>query len=128
MYDTPKVLLGLVIFFVLITFPIWYNTAGGTADYVPVLEKAVKGTTCVADTTYMKTSHMDLLNQWRDEVVRYNQRVYVAPDGTEYNKSLTHTCLDCHADKEQFCDKCHNYLKVDPYCWDCHVVPNKEMK
>lgn len=126
MYDSPKVLLGLVIFLVLITFPIWYNVAKGTADYVPELEKA-KGNACVADTTYMRSFHMDLLNTWRDEVVRHNQRVYTAPDGTKYNKSLTHTCLNCHT-KDKFCDKCHNYLKVDPYCWDCHVVPEKEMK
>ncbi len=128
MYDAPKVLLGLVIFFVLITFPIWYNAAGGTADYVPELAKPVKGTTCVAEVSYMRTTHMDLLNEWRDEVVRNNARVYVAPDGVKYNKSLTRTCLDCHSDKEGFCDKCHDYLKVDPYCWDCHVVPSKEMK
>lgn len=128
MYDSPKVLLGLVIFLALITFPIWYNIASGTADYVPELAKPVKGDACVADTEYMRTSHMDLLNTWRDEAVRRNERVYTSPDGIKYNKSLSHTCLDCHSDKEGFCDKCHDYLKIDPYCWDCHVIPEKEMK
>ncbi len=128
MYDSPKVLLGLVIFLVLITFPIWYNIAGGTADYVPELEEAVKGDACVAETAYMRSSHMDLLNEWRDDVVRRADRVHTAPDGKKYNKSLTSTCLDCHSNKEGFCDKCHDYLKIEPYCWDCHIVPGKELK
>ena len=37
--------------------------------------------------------------------------------------SLTNTCLGCHSNKAQFCDQCHNYLEVTPYCWDCHVDP-----
>ena len=24
-----------------------------------------------------------------------------------------------------FCDRCHNYLAVSPYCWDCHVDPKE---
>jgi hypothetical protein len=39
--------------------------------------------------------------------------------------SLTGTCLDCHSDKEKFCDACHTYSAVDPYCWDCHVIPEE---
>jgi hypothetical protein len=37
------------------------------------------------------------------------------------------TCLECHSNKTKFCDQCHNYLDVQPYCWDCHLVP-KESK
>ncbi|MGD8893899.1 MAG: menaquinol oxidoreductase, partial [Desulfobacterales bacterium] len=37
------------------------------------------------------------------------------------------TCLDCHEEKAEFCDKCHNYASVSPYCWECHIDP-KETK
>lgn len=125
MYDAGKVIVGLVIFLALITFPTWYNVATGQASYVPELAKAVKGDNCVMDTIYMKASHMDLLNQWRDAVVREGKRIHIGPDGKKYNMSLSSTCLDCHTDKEGFCDKCHNYMSVDPYCFDCHVVPEE---
>ncbi len=127
MYDAGKVIIGLVVFLALITFPTWYNVATGKADYVPELAKATKGEACVADVEYMKASHMDLLNEWRDVVVREGKRVYTAPDGRKFNMSLTATCLDCHTDHENFCRKCHLYMGVDPYCWDCHIIP-EEMK
>ena len=127
MYDAGKVIIGLIVFLALITFPTWYNVATGKADYVPELAKATKGETCVADVEYMKASHMDMLNQWRDVVVREGKRVYTAPDGRKFNMSLTRTCLDCHTDYEGFCQKCHLYMGVDPYCWDCHIIP-KELK
>ena len=28
--------------------------------------------------------------------------------------SLTRTCMDCHSNKAEFCDRCHNYLAVRP--------------
>ncbi len=125
MYDAGKVILGLIVFIVLITFPTWYNVATGKATYVPDLEKPVKGETCIADIQYMQASHMDLLNQWRDAVVRQGTRVYTAPDGKKYNMSLSQTCLDCHSNKDKFCDRCHDYMGVDPYCYDCHIIPEE---
>ncbi len=127
MHDSGKVILGLVIFLVLITFPIWYNVAGGTATYRPELEKAARGDECVRDTEYMTGQHMDLLNDWRDEVVRDGDRFFTGPGGERMEKSLTNTCLDCHVNKDKFCDQCHNYMGVDPYCWDCHIVPKEIM-
>jgi len=70
---------------------------------------------------------MDLLNQWRDDVVRKGERYYQAFDGTTHEMSLTRNCLGCHVNKDKFCDRCHDYLGVTPYCWDCHVNP-KEAK
>jgi hypothetical protein len=125
MYDAGKVILGLIVFIVLITFPTWYNVATGKATYVPDLEKPVKGETCIADIQYMQANHMDLLNQWRDAVVRQGTRVYTAPDGKKYNMSLSLTCLDCHSNKDKFCDRCHDYMGVDPYCYDCHIIPEE---
>jgi len=123
MYDAGKVIVGLVIFLALLTFPTWYNVATGQATYVPELEKPSKGEACVMDVEYMRASHMDLLNDWRDRVVRDGERVFTSPDGSKYNMSLTLTCLDCHDKKAGFCDQCHDYMSVDPYCWDCHVIP-----
>ena len=71
----------------------------------------------------MRTDHMTLLTRWRDEVVRDDDRIYVAGDGRRYYKSLTGTCMSCHSDKERFCDRCHDYAGTAPYCWDCHVAP-----
>jgi hypothetical protein len=31
--------------------------------------------------------------------------------------------MKCHDNKEEFCDKCHLYAGVTPYCWDCHIDP-----
>lgn len=125
MYNGGKILIGLVIFLVLITFPIWYNVANDRAGYSPQLEKAAFGDNCVRDSAWMVANHMDLLNTWRDEVVRENIRYEEGADGSHYEMSLSNTCLHCHQNKDQFCDKCHNYLGVDPYCWQCHVVPKE---
>jgi hypothetical protein len=125
MHNGGKIILGLVVFLVLITFPIWYNVANDRAGYSPTLEKAVRGDNCVRDSAWMKAYHMDLLNTWRDEVVRVGSRFETGADGTTYEKSLSLTCLSCHQDKSKFCDQCHNYLGVNPYCWNCHVVPKE---
>ncbi len=68
---------------------------------------------------------MDLLVSWREGVVRQRERVYRAFNGRTYNVSLTGTCLSqCHQNKADFCDRCHNYIGVKgPYCWDCHLDP-----
>ena len=33
------------------------------------------------------------------------------------------SCMSCHSNKDEFCDRCHDYLAVKPYCWECHVEP-----
>ena len=125
MYDAGKIIIGLIVFLVIITFPIWYNVAMGKATYFPELEYPVDAGQCVADSAYIRTNHMDLLNTWRDEVVREGKRLYHTPDGRKFEMSLSNTCMDCHNKKEEFCDKCHDYLAVDPYCWDCHIEPKE---
>ncbi len=70
-------------------------------------------------------NHMDLLNEWRDTVVRKGERRYVSASGRAFDMSLTRTCMSCHTSKKEFCDSCHNYLAVVPYCWDCHVEPKE---
>jgi hypothetical protein len=114
------------------TFPIWYNAIAGKGAYVPDIEIATKDVLgrdqCVMSTDYMRANHMNLLNQWRNDVVRLGERVHIAPDGRKYDRSLSNTCLDCHSNKARFCDLCHNYMGVAPYCWQCHLEPDLMVK
>ena len=126
MYDSGKIIAGLVLFTVAAAFPVWYSHASGKAGYRPEPVLPEGKTKCVESKEYMLSDHMNMLDEWRDLVVRENQRTYVATDGTEYEMSLTETCLDCHSQKEEFCDKCHEYADVSPYCWDCHVESLKK--
>lgn len=124
MHDGGKIIFGLVIFLALMTFPFWYNVAMGKAGYRVELQKPAGADKCIESTEYMRAMHMNLLNQWRDWYVRDNDRFYKTGDGRTYVMSLTETCLkQCHTDKAEFCDKCHEYVAVDPYCFDCHLIP-----
>ena len=123
MYDASKVIPGLIIFFGLITLPILFTAASGKIAYTPELQIVTEEEQCVESVEYMRANHMDLLVEWRETVVREGIRTWVASDGKEYNMSLTGTCLDCHSNKEYFCDQCHNYAGIQPSCWNCHVVP-----
>jgi hypothetical protein len=131
MRDRPVILAGLVGFLLVATFPVWYNVAAGTTAAAPVLARAVSPSgfpanagQCVAPVEDMRASHMVLLRTWREEVVRTGRRAYTTPDGRQYAKSLTGTCLACHARKTEFCDRCHDYAGVTPVCMDCHVDPD----
>ena len=128
MGDKGKIIFGLSIFVILITFPFWSQVAAG--DGPPDLIRAEleypdssKATACVEDTTFMRANHMDLLNQWRDDLVRDGDPEYTSSSGETYLKSLTKTCLDCHEDKDAFCTRCHDYVDVQPTCWACHTTP-----
>jgi len=121
--DTGKIILGLVVFIVLISFPIWNAATRGQSGERPELVYPADATTCVEDKAYMKSWHMDLLNEWRDTVVRGGERTYIAHDHREYDMSLQNTCMKCHENKDTFCDRCHNYVGVAPKCWECHVEP-----
>ncbi len=129
MYDASKIVAGLAVFAVLATSPLWYNRISAASAEKPVLKPPPNSSTqCVEATDYMRSSHMDLLNQWRDAVVRENRRTYTSQlNGREYEMSLQKTCFDCHSNKSTFCDSCHTYTAVQPYCWDCHVVPEEAL-
>ena len=122
MKDKNKILAGLAVFIVVITFPFWFNM--GKAAPAPELEltaKAKAAKVCVMPTAYMKAEHMQLLDVWRHNVVRNGERAFVNAEGQLFDMSLSNTCLDCHSNKAQFCDRCHDYASVRPYCWDCHI-------
>jgi hypothetical protein len=133
MYDAGKVIVGIVAFLVLISAPVWYNAITLRASTPPELDldtpaiKALKEKRCVEAREIMRADHMRMLDDWRNEVVRGGFRIYVASSGATFSMSLTETCLNCHSNKERFCDRCHQYMGVEPNCWSCHVVP-KETK
>jgi hypothetical protein len=124
MRDRSLIYLGLLVFLAVITFPFTYNLAAGSGS-VPDLQYPENETQCVESKEFMKSSHMQLLLEWREEMVRENIRTYTSSDGRVFNIGLTNTCLtQCHTSKTDFCDRCHNYVGVqNPYCWECHVDP-----
>lgn len=116
---------GLAGFFIIALSPWWWNLITGGAVAAPEPEltaKAREAKYCVEPTEYMRTGHMRLLDSWREEVVRQGRRTYISSRGRSFDMSLTNTCLDCHDNKAKFCDACHNYASVRPYCWDCHNI------
>ena len=127
MNDKGKIVAGLIIFFAILTFPLWYNRGIASAPpKVDLTPKAQAAKTCIADKAFMRTEHMKLLNDWRNTVVRDGKRIYVNASGKEYVASLSDTCMNCHSNKAEFCDRCHNYASVTPYCWDCHTYPEEK--
>ncbi|RJP23225.1 MAG: cytochrome C [Candidatus Abyssobacteria bacterium SURF_5] len=126
MYDGGKIIAGLVIFLGVVTFPFWYTQANEEAIEKPQLLLPADETECVEPTAYMRASHMQMLNEWRDFVVREGQATYLSSTGKMYEMSLTRTCMKCHTSRQEFCNKCHAYSGVStPYCWDCHVEPKE---
>ena len=125
MGDKGKILFGLAVFVILITYPFWSRLAAGDSDAGrPELEYPADATACVEDTPYMTANHMNLLNQWRDDLVRNGDTQYTSfTTGETYLKSLTKTCLDCHESRDDFCTRCHDYSDVAPTCWECHTTP-----
>ncbi len=141
MYNAKYVIPGLVVFVGIFTMPIWLNFGSEKYEYpemaLPKGEIVLNGQTvdagaaCIEPKEWMRANHMSLLIEWRDQALRNEKRVYVASDGRKWETSLQNTCMACHGDKTEFCDKCHNTNSVNPYCWDCHVIPqgnNHEFK
>jgi len=124
MRDRSLIYLGLLVFLAAVTLPFTYNLTVGAGAMLE-LEIPENETQCVESKEFMKSSHMQLLIDWRESQVRENTRTYVSSDGREFDIGLTNTCLtQCHTSKEDFCDRCHNYAGVQgPYCWDCHIDP-----
>lgn len=123
MNDKPIIIAGLVVVLAVLTSPIWYSLAAGEQEGKPEFD--LQGD-CVEDVDYMLGHHMDLLEEWRNDVVREGNGEKHKSSSGEYEKSLTKTCLaKCHvtetAGQAGFCRKCHEYADVHPTCWDCHV-------
>jgi hypothetical protein len=132
MYNGGKIIAGLIIFLGLLTYPVWSNV-GRSMDKItpnldtPVINKLDKKE-CVQPKEEMRTGHMKVLDEWRDDVIRNGKRDIIHLGGKVFEKSLQNGCMQCHSNKSKFCTKCHNYAGVKPYCWDCHFVIEEEKK
>jgi hypothetical protein len=123
MYNAGKIIAGLIIFLILVTFPVWFNL--GKAATPPELQLPATEKECIEPKGFMRAKHMELVDLWRTEVVRNGKRIYVGASGRMYDMSLQNTCMSCHSSKSKFCDKCHNYVAVAPNCWNCHIEPKE---
>jgi len=131
-YDGGKVIIGIIILFALIAFPFFYNMGKAAKVAEPKIDTpAIQGLpeterVCVEPKEYMRAKHMKVLGDWRDQVVREANRDYVGFTKKRYTVSLQNTCLECHSNYDSFCDECHKYTGIKPYCWGCHVDKPKE--
>ena len=124
MYDSGKIIPGLAVFVLLITFPIWYNKLVGNAGAVPVKDpnlskEMLQGANFPNGQSHlpaeeMRAKHMEVLKGIHVTAKGYN----AVKDG----QKPTMSCLACHGgSKEKFCDSCHAYASVKiPDCWACH--------
>ena len=125
MHDGGKIAFGLAVFVVIVLAPVWGAALKPPADRMePVIVTTAEE--CVAPRETMRTQHMQILNEWRDTTVRTGVRTYAGRNGEEITMSLSGTCMKCHTNKSEFCDRCHTYLAVSPYCWDCHIEPEEK--
>lgn len=125
MYNAKAVIIGMVIFVAIFSSPFWMGWIGQnytkTGVTLPTSEKS-----CIEDTEFMRAQHMRLLDEWRDQALREENRVYVsALNGKKWVISLQNTCLKCHTNYTEFCEKCHVANSVYPYCWTCHIIPTE---
>src|SRR5512138_1132377 len=104
-YNGKKIIPGVLIFVALATLPLWYNMGRATPPPDPKIDtpviQAMAQKQCILPKAEMRTGHMQLLNDWRTQVVRYGNRVYVAADGKKYDMSLQNDCMKCHSNKAQ---------------------------
>lgn len=87
---------------------------------LPVVERAVQGSQCVAEPTVMRRNHMEMLKHQRVDTVRA---------GARSGQFSLKGCINCHASREtgsvaksetNFCVSCHAYAAVKIDCFECH--------
>ncbi len=125
MYDSGKIITGLVIFVLLTTLPFWYNLCdlGAVPTKDPNLSKDMIAYANLPNGVKhppaedMRTVHMVMLKGFHA-----NAEAKLAEQ--KGKKMPTMSCLGCHNNKEKTCDSCHAYVGVMPVdCWQCHTKP-----
>ena len=98
MRDRVLIVGGVAVFLVLFTYPLWHAAAlGNPGQAAEVAACRQQAKECVAPLPYMRAAHMQLLIDWREDVVRNGVRQIHASNGKSYDVSLTRTCLgECH--------------------------------
>ena len=131
MYDSGKIITGLIIFVLLITFPILYNH--GDIGAVPTRDPSLPTDPQQAQEMVkyanlpnglehppaeeMRTVHMMLLKS-----IHSNADAKLAEQKGKLMPTMS--CMGCHGSKEKFCDSCHAYAAASPVdCWSCHTKP-----
>ena len=132
MQGTGKNVAAVAIFFLIIASPHLINLVyakqwTGPSEETPRIQAMAKRE-CIESEEWMRRNHMNLLLSWRDAALRDTHRLYVNGRGERYDISLMRTCLGCHSNREEFCDRCHDYAAVEPYCWQCHYAPTQMAK
>jgi len=104
------------VFAVIILFPVALSlvgfvfSRGGELPEVFLEAPDPEWENCYRSATYMRFRHMDLLKEVRGDVIR---------EGLKGGLTLA-GCGDCHHNRDQFCDKCHEAASVSLDCWGCH--------
>jgi hypothetical protein len=88
------------------------------AEPFPEIPKGTDG--CVADRTYMRFHHMDLLKELREDAVRKGIRGRMGKNGQEITFD---NCMKCHGSREQACAQCHREVNLRLNCFRCHFDP-----
>lgn len=134
-YNKGPIGLGILVLLAFALFPFYNNIGKVNAKPdpktdTPVIqewEKQYGKKECVESKKFMRAEHMVLVNNWRDSVVRDDNRGYISnANHKRFNMSLQNGCMKCHSNKKKFCDECHTYMAVTPYCWDCHIQPKEK--
>ncbi len=93
MYNGGKIILGLIVFLAFATFPFYYNIGKVNAKPelktdTPAIQEWVQKygkKECIESKEVMRPEHMQILNNWRDSVVRNGDRIYVSSSGKSFN-------------------------------------------
>jgi len=129
MYKAHRIIIFLAVFVCLLLTPVVLNIGNAAEAPEPSINTPeinglanIEGTVqCVESTEFMRADHMQLLNAWRTENVRNGGFQYTNSEGQTFEASLENTCLNCHSNRTEFCDVCHDYVAVEPECWNCHI-------
>jgi hypothetical protein len=88
MYNKSLVLTIIVVVLLIVVTPFLYWRVSPGALLPPKPEPPPGGEKrCVESTDFMRKHHVDLLEEWRQSVVREGHVKYVASDGKEYDES-----------------------------------------
>ena len=107
---------------VIILFPVVFSILGfafrtSSEPQEAFLEKVdTRWESCVKDAEWMRFHHMDFLKDIREDVVRSGIKGGVTLAG----------CGDCHVNRVNFCDRCHQVANVTLDCFGCHFYPETE--
>ena len=122
MYNRRYIIPGIGAFIIACLFPFLLNIASGPYER-PALVLPADAKECIEPVAFMRSEHMQILNEWRDAAIREDTRSYTASTGKIWEASLQNTCMSCHTNRQAFCGTCHDANSVRTDCWSCHIEP-----